>query len=318
MGRRPGYARSRRAPRLRVPLFAATSWRHCTRLLAATIVLSFCVTSCGAAARSKPTDASVPPPGFTPYGDNVWELDALLHDTFGMRGVNLLSGGFTSPSNFTTEPVATASGGPYTYTFAKASHSTFKLVRPAHPPRAVVRAGGSPYEPLTVRGAYISCGRSGWVYQHEGDGSPNEFFACLKTSGGGSRRTAATTAAVPPAGLTAYGVETLELDALLHETFGGHVVYLRWGNPARDTLSAFTTHYVPGSSGGRFSYVFAGASHSTFKLVRPATAPQLGPSPTEPLTVRGEYISCGHGRLLYEDENPGNVDQFAYCAHSVA
>ncbi len=118
----------------------------------------------------------------TSYGRDVSELDALLHATFGDRRVYVVYGGNSASSSFTTNSISAPSGGVYDYTFAEPSHSTFKLMRPARPPRPWRGATGGPSYPLTVRGAYISCGRQRWVYEDEDGGNVNEFVDCLKSA----------------------------------------------------------------------------------------------------------------------------------------
>jgi hypothetical protein len=119
--------------------------------------------------------------------------------------------------------------------------------------------------------------------------------------------------------VTAYGHDTWELDALLHDTFGNRPVYLRLGNPYYNTLNDFTTTHVAAKSGGLFAYTFATASHSTFKLAKPARPPAFFHGDTEswePFTVGGAYISCPHGLWLYEPEGEPNENQFVTCEAS--
>jgi hypothetical protein len=65
------------------------------------------------------------PSRLTAYGHELWELDALLHDTFGKSLVYLRAGNACLAANFTLAFTAVASGGPYAFTFADASHSSF-------------------------------------------------------------------------------------------------------------------------------------------------------------------------------------------------
>jgi hypothetical protein len=173
--------------------------------------------------------------------------------------------------------------------------------------------------PFTIAGASISCGRGRWLYEDEGPGSPNEWLACLPSPDHASSTVERPTASAPPPGLTPYGHDTWELDALLHDTFGERAVDLRWGNPYHSTLNNFTTNRVPPRAGGRFVYTFANASRSTFRLVRTSRPPQFFHGNTEswePFTVRGAYVSCPHQLWLYEPEGEPNENQFVTCAAS--
>jgi hypothetical protein len=113
------------------------------------------------------TRLGVPPSGLTPYGRVVWNLDALLHDSFGNRQVWENYARSNGTPNYSTRFVSGASSTPYTYTFAAARSSTFKAVRPEHPPRSGTYVTGENF-PVRVRGAYVSCGRGTWLYERNG------------------------------------------------------------------------------------------------------------------------------------------------------
>jgi hypothetical protein len=91
-----------------------------------------------------------PPPGLTVYGQTLWNLEALLHDTFGNKQSCLRLRDYAFVS-------ATCGDlGRYGYwksIFVGAQHSRFKLVPLAHPPVLGNVA------PITVGGLYVSCGR---------------------------------------------------------------------------------------------------------------------------------------------------------------
>jgi hypothetical protein len=93
---------------------------------------------------------SGPPPRLTVYGQTLWNLEALLHDTFGDRTacLRLRDYAFVSASCGDL-----ARYGYWKKIFVGAQHSRFKLVRLAHPP-----ALGN-VALITVRGLYVSCGR---------------------------------------------------------------------------------------------------------------------------------------------------------------
>jgi hypothetical protein len=95
-------------------------------------------------------DATVPPRprGLTTYGRTVWNLEALLHDTFGSRQVCM----HLRTYSFGSTCGSFADDGYWRYTFASARHSRFRLVRRKSPP-----ALGN-VQPLRVRGLYVFCG----------------------------------------------------------------------------------------------------------------------------------------------------------------
>lgn len=92
---------------------------------------------------------SGPPRGLTIYGQTLWNLEALLRDTFGKDTVclRLRDDAFVSAT--------CGDFGHYGYwknMFVGARHSRFKLVRRAHAP-----ALGN-VVPVRVRGLYVFCG----------------------------------------------------------------------------------------------------------------------------------------------------------------
>jgi hypothetical protein len=125
---------------------------------------------------------SGPPNGLTEHGRTLWNLEALLHDTFGTNEVwvHYLRG--TGPRavwNFSTAATALCCGGNWEYTFASARDSEFaarKLARRLYP-----QLGASGGEiPLTIRGRYISCGGRRWLHIHIGNGPANSVVSCLR------------------------------------------------------------------------------------------------------------------------------------------
>ena len=107
------------------------------------VALGLVATGVTAAATAPPR-----PRGLTTYGRTVWNLEALLHDTFGNRQVCM----HLRTYSFGSTCRSFAVDGYWRYTFASARHSRFKLVRRKSPP-----ALGN-VQPLRVRGLYIFCG----------------------------------------------------------------------------------------------------------------------------------------------------------------
>jgi hypothetical protein len=95
-----------------------------------------------------------PPPGLTPYGKLVWNLDALVRDFYGgahacMRVPRFAIHRCRSPS---------FNDGDYRVTFANARRSQFRpFPRTTNPLRAVNAV------PVTIDGRYISCDSSSWL-----------------------------------------------------------------------------------------------------------------------------------------------------------
>lgn len=127
--------------------------------------------------------ANTPPPGLTGYGRNVWNLDALLHDTFGQRTVwlDFRSSWPHTPASFSTTFIDFAHTRIFLYTFADARGSMFRAKRPARPPRPKIGISGFDV-PLTIRGAYIACTSKTWLYEHGGEAFANWRLACLPAS----------------------------------------------------------------------------------------------------------------------------------------
>ena len=128
------------------------------------------------------THRTAPPPGLTTYGQAVWNLDALLHDTFGSQRVwlNARSSYPRTPANFSTSVIDLASSRIVVYTFANAHGSAFTLARPKPTPRPEIGASGW-NTPLTVQGSYISCRNGKWLYEHGGEAYANWWVGCLKS-----------------------------------------------------------------------------------------------------------------------------------------
>lgn len=125
--------------------------------------------------------ANEPPPGLTAYGRAVWNLDGLLHATFGDRQVfeDYLNPKTGIPT-FSTRFVSQANSTPYVYTFAAARGSTFTIERRSEPPQTTTSAMGSD-TPLMIGSGYISCGGSKWLYRSDGYPSYSGAFWCARS-----------------------------------------------------------------------------------------------------------------------------------------
>lgn len=69
----------------------------------------------------------------------------------------------------------------YLFTFAAARGSAFTLRHPRRRPSAYIGAAGFD-RPLTIRGAYIWCGRGRWLNEHGGN-QPVGFWPFCKRPG---------------------------------------------------------------------------------------------------------------------------------------
>jgi hypothetical protein len=116
--------------------------------------------------------ALVPPHGLTAYGRLVWNLDALLHDRYGSRQV------WVNDAAISTRFVSEAGSRRYLYTWRAAHGSSFRLLRPNRPPRKSIGVAGWE-EPLRIGGAYISCARGRWLYEHFGEDPLQWEIDCL-------------------------------------------------------------------------------------------------------------------------------------------
>jgi hypothetical protein len=117
-------------------------------------------------AEAASSSRSAPPPGLTPYGILVWNLDALVNDTFGHRRPCLdeqRNNVFSVPqSQFCPSPLVRYAD--YTFTFLNAFHSRFRLVRRSNP------WAGANVAPFTIAGRYVYCGSGQWLGLFHGGG----------------------------------------------------------------------------------------------------------------------------------------------------
>src|SRR4051794_29792133 len=153
------------------------------RVFAAVAAIMFLVVATGSAAAVGP---AAPPSGLSPQGLRTWNLEALLHDTFGTQDVYLRTWGDYPPPwgksrhrswDFGTTFIGNCCSGDWIFTFANASGSNYRLARPRVPPRPTIGASGGTM-PLSIQGRYISCGTGRWLWTHSGGGPPNFQLDC--------------------------------------------------------------------------------------------------------------------------------------------
>lgn len=118
------------------------------------------------------------PPGLSRFGYLVWNLDALLHDTFGDSTFYLETGSSVNKADFNTQFEGACCSGTYNFTFTRAEHSRFRAITPDAPPQPAIGASGSAL-PLTVQHKFISCGQEKWLFVHFGNGDANWSIFCI-------------------------------------------------------------------------------------------------------------------------------------------
>jgi hypothetical protein len=169
------------------PLVAEARRRAVRRRL---LALGFLVIAAAATAitlrvtRGPGTIHTSPPSGLSAYGRAEWNLDALLHDNFGTHEqvwLNTRASYPRTPANFSPRSIDLARSSFVLYTFTNAHDSAFTLVaHPSHPPVSQIGASGWD-APLTLRGSYISCGGTRWLYEHGGEAAANWWVRCLSS-----------------------------------------------------------------------------------------------------------------------------------------
>lgn len=188
----PGALTTAHSPGPVVPVISApgpirrrltAAWRKCLALHSMAR-LRFTISLVGSTVIAAAVLASAfagPPPGLTPNGRVLWNLDALLNDTFGNR-VDCFDGkrySLFSVARSSTCPAPEARYQTWDFTFLNASHSSFRLVQLTKEPLT-----GVTNVPVRVGDRYISCpdgeyrhGGPGWLVFGGGAG-PTGLFWC--------------------------------------------------------------------------------------------------------------------------------------------
>jgi hypothetical protein len=125
-----------------------------------------------------PSPASGPPAGIGDFGRLVWNLDALLRDTFGDSRFYLETGpSGAQQADFNTSFAGQCCSLIYNFTFANATSSQFTLRRPPSKLQAEIGADGGS-DPVSVRHEFVSCARDKWLYMRFGNGIANWQISC--------------------------------------------------------------------------------------------------------------------------------------------
>jgi hypothetical protein len=122
-----------------------------------------------------------PPPGLTSQGRTLWELEALLHDTFHSLPVSAHydSGRdwrFAACGRVGCSPLAY--WGIYFFTFRTARHSAFHLSRR----HSLPNVGNSPV-PIKVAGRLVACDRAETRFLFNYGSAARFGFACFSIHG---------------------------------------------------------------------------------------------------------------------------------------
>jgi len=120
--------------------------------------------------------------------------------------------------------------------------------------------------------------------------------------------TAAGSASAPPAALTAYGRITWNLDALVHDFYGGARTCFR--------RQAWNIHRCSGPSfnNGSYQATFRAARHSSFRAILRAN-PLSGVNAVG-VKIGGRFIACGAGSWLAITNAPAGWGELVSCVHS--
>jgi hypothetical protein len=133
------------------------------------------------AAAGPPPGLTSPPPGLTSQGRTLWELEALLHDTFHDLPVSAhydqgRDWRFAACGRVGCAPLAY--WGIYFFTFRTAGHSTFHLSRR----RSLPNVGNYPV-PVKVAGRFVACNRAENRFLFNYESAAGFGFACFSTHG---------------------------------------------------------------------------------------------------------------------------------------
>lgn len=109
-----------------------------------------------------------------------------------------------------------------------------------------------------------------------------------------------------PEGLSPYGRLIWNLDALVHDQYGGEHVCMR--------AKRFAIHRCRSAIyiDGNYRATFANARHSHFRALARSSNP-LRLVNVLPITIGGRYIQCGAGRWLAITNAPAGWGEAVYC-----
>lgn len=99
---------------------------------------------------------AAPPPGLTQHAKVVWNVDALVRDKFGSQRVCIYRYAYLNVGSGYC-------ASEYTFTFAAAKHSTFRLISRASNPLAGPDVNATAIEFYGSNGPYVYCGHNQWL-----------------------------------------------------------------------------------------------------------------------------------------------------------
>ena len=119
---------------------------------------------------------------------------------------------------------------------------------------------------------------------------------------------AAGSASAPPSGLTTYGQLTWNLDALVHDFYGGGRTCFR-----RQT---YTIHRCaqPSPNNGLYQVTFRTARHSRFRALRVPNP--LGHVNAVGIRIGGRYVKCGTNSWIAFTNAPAGWGEPVFCVHA--
>jgi hypothetical protein len=142
-------------------------YKHLAGAAVSIIFAATFFTSAGAGGARPLAFPGAKPRGLTTPGKIVWQLDAVLHDTFGARKVCL---GPHPVLNFQSRCSPSSNYTQYLPTFSAARRSSWRLTS-ASPSSLVMGT----FETVQVEGKYVRCGLNSWLVSLPSQLPP---FAC--------------------------------------------------------------------------------------------------------------------------------------------
>ncbi len=121
----------------------------------------------------------------------------------------------------------------------------------------------------------------------------------------------------PPSGLSSYGRVVWNLDALLHDRFGGRPVFENFTRKSQ--VPVFSTKFIDMATSVPYAYTFATARVSGYKLIRTSSPPKVGTYPSGenvPVAIGTGYISCGNSEWLYQRQGQAAFGGDFWCARA--
>ena len=98
----------------------------------------------------------------------------------------------------------------------------------------------------------------------------------------------------PPRGLSSAGLARWNFEALLHDSFGNHMVCEK-----RDTLNFFANDCTPLAEWQPYFFEFSGARHSAYHLSKKHLPPGYFGNYPDPIKVEGRVVACNRSETRF-------------------